>query len=322
MPFSPEEMQSLRREHPARLPVSVSILPATWMKYRERLDELLLKHRELFPAHEAGKRDYDRLDAATYHVGEHIDAWGCVWENLHDGFEAIVTGHPYPRREDLAQLTAPKIDAGLPHGFMFLRLLDLRGYEEALIDFAEEPPELQKMIDLVRDYNIRQVKLRLPQLGAAPDTIWFGDDLGTQHGLPLSPHCWRRYLKPAFTAIYAPVKAAGHYVYMHTDGGIWEIMPDLADCGVDVVNPQFRANGMERLREVMRSGRLTIDLDLDRQLFPFATPAQIDAHVRDCVQELADPAGGLWLKVEIAPDISLENITAIFTALEKYRELH
>jgi uroporphyrinogen decarboxylase len=140
-----------------------------------------------------------------------------------------------------------------------------------------------------------------------------------QHSLPMSPATWREYLKPCFAQIYAPFKEAGHYVYMHTDGHILEIIPDLADCGVDVVNPQARANGIAGLTEVCR-GKVCIDLDLDGQMFPFASPAQIDEHVEEAVTELGSPEGGLWLKAEIGEDVPLANIEAIFAALEKYRD--
>jgi uroporphyrinogen-III decarboxylase len=105
---------------------------------------------------------------------------------------------------------------------------------------------------------------------------------------------------------------------MHSDGHIVEIIPDLVECGVNVINPQVRANGLERLAEVCK-GVVCVDLDLDRQLFPFATPAEIDAHVRQAVQVLGGPQGGLWLKAECGPDVPLENIEAICTALERYR---
>lgn len=42
---------------------------------------------------------------------------------------------------------------------MYLRLMDLRGFEEIMIDFAEEPPELQHLINIVLDYNIRQTEI-------------------------------------------------------------------------------------------------------------------------------------------------------------------
>ena len=65
--------------------------------------------------------------------------------------------------------------------------------------------------------------------------------------------------------------------------------------------------------------KICVNLDLDRQLFPFCTPADIDAHVREVVEKLGSPRGGLWLTAECAPDVPLENIEAICCALEKYR---
>jgi len=54
-------------------------------------------------------------------------------------------------------------------------------------------------------------------------------------------------------------------------------------------------------------------------MFPFATPAQIDSHVREAVEILGAPEGGLWLKAEIGDDVPLDNVAAIFDALERYR---
>ncbi len=54
-------------------------------------------------------------------------------------------------------------------------------------------------------------------------------------------------LKPAFKRIYDVCHGYGKYVYMHTDGDIIEIMPDLVDAGVNMINPQYRASGIDRL---------------------------------------------------------------------------
>jgi len=148
--------------------------------------------------------------------------------------------------------------------------------------------------------------------------VHFGDDLGMQDSLPVSPEKWRRYLKPCFTEIYRPFREAGHYVYMHTDGHVIEIVQDLAECGVNVVNPQFRSNPLDDLAQVAK-GKVCIDLDLDRQMFPFCTPSDIDAHVEESVRKLGTPEGGLWLKAEVGPDVPLENVEAICVALEKFR---
>ena len=309
-------IKAIRNEYPDRIPVSVGILPAAWMKHREAMHAIVRRHPFIFGAADKA-RDYDTVGRATYVEGEHVDAWGCVWSNVKTGMEAIVTGHPVPTRDAVHTLQIPEKDDYMPHGFMYLRLGDLRGFEEIMFDFAEEPPELQMLIDKVLKYNLRQVRLKLESLDEPGQIMIFGDDLGMQHSLPMSPDTWRRYLKPCFEQIYRPVKEAGHYVYMHTDGHILEIIPDLIDCGVDVINPQVGANGLENLARVCK-GTVCVDLDLDRQQFPFWTPEQVDAHIREAVEVLGDPQGGLWLKAEIGDDVPLENVEAICAALERY----
>jgi hypothetical protein len=319
MPNSPNIFKAMLFQHPDEIPVGIGILPIAWMKHREKMDVILLRHPSLFPDHQVGKQDYDSV-SGKYVAGEHIDAWGCVWSSIITGHDSIVTGHPVPNREDIHKLKPPTTDDGFPHGFMFLRLTDLRGFEEAMYDFAEEPPELQMMLDVVLEHNMRQGKLLLDRLNQQdePQIVWFGDDLGTQHALPISPEKWRKYLKPCFKAIYEPFKKAGHYVHMHTDGHINEIIMDLKDCGVDCVNPQSRACGIDELAKICK-GKICVNIDLDRQMFPFATPEQIDEHVKHAVTALGSKEGGLWINFEIDDEIPLENVEAVLSSIEKYR---
>jgi uroporphyrinogen decarboxylase len=302
---------------PEYIPVGVGMLPAAWMKYREALDEIVARHPILFGEHKKGDQDYDAV-SGRYVAGAHVDPWGCVWSNLRSGMDSITTGHPLPTRESIHSLKAPEEDMGFVHGFMFLRLTDLRGFNEMMVDFAEEPPELQMLLDVVRDYNLRQGEILLDSLEGEGQIAYFGDDLGMQDSLPMSPETWRKYLKPCFAAIYKPFRDAGHYVYMHTDGHILEIIPDLVECGVNIVNPQFRANKIDVLAKTCR-GKVCYDLDLDRQMFPFCSPSDIDAHIEESVRKLGSPEGGLWVKAEVGPDVPLENVEAICVALEKYR---
>jgi len=299
---------------PEHIPVSVGLLPATWMRHREALEEIVLRHPIIFGERERGSVDYDAV-SGTYALGDHVDEWGCVWRNIAAGCEAFVVGHPLPRREMVRDFAPPAPGAGMPHGFMFLRLTYLRGYEEVMMDFAEEPPELQRLIDVVLEYNVGELKRMLE---SPPTLMHFGDDLGMQIALPISPETWRKYLKPCYAKLYGMCREAGVYIYMHSDGHMIPIIGDLVECGVNVINPQIRANGLEALVRECK-GKVCADLDLDRQMFPFVTPEAIDAHIREAVEKLGSPEGGLWLKAEVGPDVPLENVEAICGALEKYR---
>lgn len=308
-----DQIKAIRYMNPSRIPVSVSLLPATWNRYGAALNLIRADYPEIF----GEVKDLSEVRhnmPASYHAGSFTDAWGCRWDNLNEGYESIVMGHPLKNREDINTLKAPEEDIGLPHGFMFLRLTDLRGFEEMMIDFAEEPPELQRLIDIVRDYNIRQMEKICRE--SKGDMICVGDDNGMQHALPISPATWRKYMKPAYKAIYDVAKRHNKLVYMHTDGCIWQVMPDMQEAGADIINPQIRANGLDNLVRVCK-GRIPINLDLDRQLFPFATPDEIIAHIHECAEALYMPEGGLWLSAECAADVPFENIRAICQGLRE-----
>jgi len=302
-------------QYPEQIPVGVGILPAVFIRYGDEIKKIIAKYPDLLGNWWQNYDPYKNLDV-SYRKGGYTDAWGCVWSNEVDGMAAIVTGHPIKTREDIHTMKMPEGDAGLPHGFMYLRLMDLYGFENTMADFFEEPPELQMLIDKVLNYNISQTKLLLER--NKEPMVYFGDDLGMQKGLAIGPEKWRKYMKPCFAAIYKLCKDDGRLIYMHTDGCIYEIMPDLQECGVDMINPQYRANGLDNLERVCK-GKIPINLDLDRQLFPFGTPSELRNHVEECVKRLYLPEGGLGLSIEIGPDYPLENIDAIFDAANEMR---
>jgi hypothetical protein len=302
-------------QYPEQIPVGVGILPAVFIKYGDDIKKIIAKYEDLLGNWWQNYDPYASMPK-SYRKGQFTDAWGCVWSNEFDGQESIVTGHPVKSREDIHIMKAPDGDVGLPHGFMYLRLMDLYGFENTMADFFEEPPELQMLIDKVLNYNLRQTKLMLEN--NKEPMVYFGDDLGMQKGLAIGPEKWRKYMKPCYAAIYKLCKDAGKLIYMHTDGCIYEIMPDLQECGVDMINPQYRSNGLDNLERVCK-GKIPINLDLDRQLFPFGTPSDMRKHVEACVKRLYLPEGGLGLSIEIGPDYPLENIDAIFDAANEWR---
>jgi hypothetical protein len=313
-------IQAIRMQSPDTIPVSVSILPAAWLKYGEELQRLTDQYPQFFGGRKVDLSRVRENMRDTYHKGSHVDEWGCVWENEIDGAEAIVKGHPLKTEEDVLNLKIPDCrDGRLKHGFMYLRLLDLCGFENAMIYFAEEGETIQVLIDKVLEYNIYQIAHILPKMG---EIVYFGDDLGMQRGLAIGAERWRKYIKPCFRKMYGMIKAykPSQLIYMHTDGCIWEIMPDLVECGVDMINPQFRANGIDNLVRVCRREQIIpINLDMDRQLFPFATRSEIFDHFAQCVEELYLPEGGLGLSIELDHGDPLENMAAVLDAAEKYR---
>jgi len=327
------------------IPSRVAISGAVWSQYREALWEVVAKYPEV--AGPPPKPGFWNEFGDRHRLGvKWQDRWGCVWDNRYAGIEGQVVEHPLEdwsrfasfeppdpaggndmneidweqTRQNILQAKAQgKLTQGaVSHGFLFQRLYYLRGFENLMMDFASRDPRLQELIDVIVEFNMGLVT-RYVELGV--DYIYFGDDLGMQDRLPISPSDWRRYIKPAYARLFEVCRSAGVHVYLHSDGYIVDIMPDLIEAGVTILNPQDLVNGLETIKRELK-GRVCIDLDIDRQkIVPWGTPREIDAHVRRCVQMLASPRGGLMLICGIYPGTPLENIEAVLAAMSRYRTL-
>lgn len=196
---------------------------------------------------------------------------------------------------------------------MFMRLYYLRGFENLMVDMATDEPRLRELIRVVENYNVAVIARYIE---AGIEYFRTGEDLGMQTALPVSPAMWRKFVKPSYEAMFGQCRDRGIPVYLHSDGHILEIIPDLIETGVTVLNPQIRSNGLEGLRECAK-GKVALKQDLDRQLFPFATPSQVEDHIGGVFEGLYEREGGLMMYAEIEPDVSLENVERICTVLEK-----
>ena len=331
---------------PEWIPCWVSISTASWLQWREEMEEVCARHPVLFPGFRKGQRDFDRLDPGPAHrAGElFTDAWDCVWKSEIDGLagqvvrsplgdwealdsyrppDPLVTGDRGPadweaarRRVAQARARGEVAWGSLPHGFFFMRLYYLRGFDNFMVDVAQEEPRLERLCQMLLDHNLRIVN---QWLGMGVDAISFGDDLGTQTASMLGPKHFRRWIRPGYETLFQPCRRAGVHVMLHSDGYLMDIMDDILASGVSIINPQDLCNGIDNLaREV--KGRTCIRLDVDRQrIVPFGTPAEIRELIEEEVHKLGSPQGGLELGCGIYPPTSPENVDAVCSAMEEFR---
>jgi hypothetical protein len=301
-----------------------------------------------YPVYQQFGNQLDQLEGLSPHVSvgigrtssrpagsEQTDPWGCHWTYPLESLDGICTGHPVPSWQALPAYCPPDPAAytdwaqaargaaqaraegrvsggGTDHGFIFLRLTYLRGFENLMLDIAEERPELDELIATVEAYWMGVVSRWIE---AGVDTIGFGDDLGLQHALPISPAAWRRWIGPSYQRIFAHCRRHGVHVSLHSDGYILDIIPDLIGYGVSVLNPQDLVNGLGNLQRLAH-GRVCLNLDIDRQeVTVFGTPDQVEAHIHQCVAALGSPSGGLSMIWGVYPGTPLANIQAAVRAM-------
>ncbi len=339
-------LRNARFQGPEWIPMRVHISTASWLQLREELEDVLVRHQWMFPGFKKGQKDYDTLDPGPAHrAGERFtDAWGCVWQSAIDGIEGVVVEHPLAdwsametwqppdplvtgdrgpanweqvRRNVQAAKQRGELTMGhLPHGFLFMRLTYLRGFENAMIDMATDDPRLQRLIDLLVEHNLKIID-QWVDMGV--DVINMGEDLGTQTASIISPETFAKWIRPAYQRLIRPCKEKGILVALHSDGHIMELMDEFIAAGVDIINPQDLVNGIDNLaREV--KGRMCIRLDIDRQsIVPFGTRQEIRELIEEEVRKLGSPEGGLEMICGIYPPTPPENIDALLEAMRDFR---
>ena len=318
----PEELFYIRERHPALFPGFVR--PASTEAYLERM-------RAALPPESA--------DAG----GRYVDDFGCVWTGAKGGFNGTVSGHPLADWDDFKnyRLPDPERSMGLEpidweeerrrmakrkaeghltngclrHGHTFLQLTDLCGYENLTYLMADEEPELETLIARLEEFNCTIIQ---KYLDMDVDLISIPEDLGMQTGPMVSPTNFRKYILPSYQRMIGMVRTAGKPVHMHSDGDIRTLANDIIEAGCQALNLQDLVNGIDWIAENVK-GRVCIDLDVDRQnVTVFGSPKDVDDLIREEVEKLNTPAGGLMLTYGYYAGTPVENADAVATALEKY----
>jgi len=335
-------LRTLNFEYPEWIPAIFSMSIDAWYYRRDDVRQIVEAYPDIINASDFDWEIDESSLPPSYSPGLFTDNWGCVWENIHLGMEGQVIKPPLQEWSAFDSYRPPdynefsergpanwqqKIDdnhnrkqAGLitygDGGRLFDRLYFLRGFENLMMDFADDHPKLPLLINLLWEHSLGNAQ---KWLDIGVDIMSFHTDIGTQQSLMISPEHFRKYLKPMFKDIFQTIRNRGVHVELSSDGNLSSIVDDLIECGISSHDPQYRACSLEGIKTHYYGKPITIKLDLDRQLFPFATPEEIDRHVRESVKALYRPEGGLAVMGHIYGDnVPLENIRALAEALRKY----
>ena len=332
-------LRAVEFRHPDWIPCAVGLSLLTWHTHREEVERIVSEHPRLFPDHQPGSVDFDRFPP-VYREGEYYrDNWGCLWYTPIGGLEGQVVESPLADWDAMDSYGPPdfltqgereprdwrRIESSIRDRRekgrltmgdgerLFDRLYFLRGFENLMIDIATEDPRLHALIEMLTEYE-KALIVKWLEIGV--DVMGFHTDIGTQDRLMISPHSFRKFLKPMFKTLFSICRKAGSHVLLSSDGNLLEIVDDLIECGVSVHDPQLRANTLEGIEKHYK-GKLCINLDLDRQGFAFCRPEDIRNQVREAVDRLALPEGGLMVSGSVYDDaIPLANIEALCDAME------
>ncbi len=265
------------------------------------------------------------------------DVFGVVWDRRVDkdiGFpegcvlpEPTLQGYTFPNPLD------PRFFSDIPAklarygdrfrvfqiGFsLYERAWTLRGMQNLLLDFYDHPQFVRELLNAIADYNIAQIGQALTY---DIDAVYFGDDWGQQRGLQMGPKLWREFIKPVLARMYAVVRRAGKYVFIHSCGDVDELFDDLIEIGLNCFNP-FQPEVMDTLALLERyRGRLTFHggLSVQRTL-PRGTVAEVRRETEKLIKAGRPGSYILAPSHDVTKDVPLENMLAFIELAQAQAE--
>ncbi len=202
----------------------------------------------------------------------------------------------------------------------------LFGMENLYYYLAAEKRKLARFLDRLTEVHLEFLSRLLPKIRGWVQILVVGDDLGMQSGPQLSPETYRELFLPRHKRIYRYAKEqSGAHIFLHCCGGVYQLIPDLIEAGVEILNPvQTSARYMEPERLKREFGReLTFwGGGCDTQgVLAHGTPAQVREDVRRRLEVFAPGGGYVWNQVHnVMADIPPANLVAMLEAAYEFGE--
>ena len=200
----------------------------------------------------------------------------------------------------------------------------LRRLDNFLMDLLTEPEQVEALVEALMELHMAGLKKACEAVGDVADIMRFGDDLGTNGGLFMSPAIYRRFFKPHHAKLCAYVhKHTPMKTFLHSCGSIHAVLPDIIEAGFDIINPvQTNCRDME-------PERLKKDFGKDvcfwgggcdpKTVLNNATPAEVKDHVKRRL-DVFMPGGGYVFNTvhNMLPEVPPQNIVAMFEAVREF----
>ncbi len=329
----------LNFETPQHIPRDMWTLPWAEQHYPEAMAEIRQKYPGDFITADSVNSISEIEQGDPYKEGSYVDEWGCTFINIQAG---IIGEVRKPQLEDLSRMdiVSPPYDI-LPkdrksataqvnrfcaHTDKFVlanccprpweRYQFIRGTENAMMDIMMPDEGAAELLARIHSFYMTELEFWLT---TDIDAVMFMDDWGTQNQLLIPPTTWRTLFKPLYAEYCQAAHEKNKAIFMHSDGHISEIYPDLIEVGVDAINSQLFCMDMAELRRIAR-GKITFWGEIDRQhILNNPNPESGRQAVRQVAEYLYDPAGGIIAQFEFGPGAYPQTAMAIF---EEWQNVH
>jgi hypothetical protein len=338
--------KAINFEEPEYIPIELVEVPGVYDDYgtmpREVVDENFLPLRDFDGIQAIYSWVFD--DLGFDNEGNRIrrDEWGCVQKVPKSGeYAYLVIQEPLKDWEKLPHFRFPdpsvadtwfsEMEAGLKkydgkfiNAFVdpgvTLVALNIRGYEDLLIDYYKNIDRVRYLFDGVWEFQ-KEIIRKWKKIGA--HAVSFYEEWATQDRMYVAPEWWRENMKPFYKKVFDFIHDEGMFAGLGMDGWILDIIDDIKEIGVDILdNRQPLLLGIDNLAKA-GGGKLCIKASNDMQLtLPKKTPEEIKEEAVQLVEKLGlERSGGFiglvfkWERIKLPA----ENVLASYHGFHQYK---
>jgi len=180
--------------------------------------------------------------------------------------------------------------AGASTGF-FQAMYNFMGFENALISCAEEPEEVQALMEYLTDFYVENLKRVIKYY--KPDYVTMGDDIAHARSPFVSLNMFRELFKPSWKRYIDVAKDAGLPVVLHDCGNNDILVDDFVELGINAWEPAEESNDILGIKA--RHDKKIAMMGAFKQnglvSYPESTEEEVRAEVRRVIETYA-PGGG------------------------------
>ena len=168
---------------------------------------------------------------------------------------AEIVRHPRPVWDDPIEVPEDEgliAIADIPCPGLLEQALALRGSWRLLDDLTENWRNASALFDWALETVVACYESLLEASPVKPDVIIYADDIGFKDSMFLSEADFRRFMKPRLATLFSRLRRmCDAPLLFHSCGAIRPVLGDIADLGIDILNIDTFARGME-IAEVRR----------------------------------------------------------------------
>lgn len=317
-----------------KVPRQMWTLPYSEWNHKSMLDKIHRDYPDDIVGAPAILKEKTISEGDPYHAGVSRDAWGCIVTNIHEGIigEVLTPLVEDDDWEDVEKVHIPRewlsFDREAVNAYCkstdrfvtcgccprpFEQLQFIRKTENLYMDLMDIPDNMQKFMKQMHAFYCELLE---EWAKTDIDALNFMDDWGSQKNLLINPVMWREIFKPMYQDYIDIAKRYQKKIFMHSDGYTLDIIPELAQMGLDAINAQIFCIGLDKLEPV--AGKITFWGEMDRQHLLVHGSVK---DVQEAVHKVHDTLwrdGGCIAQCEFGPGAKPENVYELFAEWAKY----